>query len=69
MPKRTKCRHCGKVFSYETIGEHPYMPFCSERCKLLDLGMWLDEKHRIDEPAFDVEATVARDEEAEKDRP
>lgn len=25
----------------------PYRPFCSKRCKLIDLGDWLDESHRI----------------------
>jgi uncharacterized protein len=24
-----------------------YRPFCSERCKLLDLGAWAEEKYRI----------------------
>ena len=24
-----------------------YRPFCSERCKLLDLGAWMSEKHAI----------------------
>jgi endogenous inhibitor of DNA gyrase (YacG/DUF329 family) len=26
---------------------NPYRPFCSERCKLIDLGAWADESHRI----------------------
>ena len=30
--------------------EAPHLPFCSERCKLLDLGKWLDGTHRIEEP-------------------
>jgi endogenous inhibitor of DNA gyrase (YacG/DUF329 family) len=25
----------------------PYFPFCSERCKLIDLGAWLDADYRI----------------------
>jgi len=25
----------------------PSGPFCSKRCRLLDLGQWLDEEHRI----------------------
>lgn len=25
----------------------PHMPFCSERCRLLDLGKWADEEYRI----------------------
>ena len=26
---------------------HPFIPFCSERCKLIDLGNWADEKYRV----------------------
>ena len=25
----------------------PEMPFCSERCRLIDLGIWADEGYRI----------------------
>ncbi len=28
-------------------------PFCSERCRLLDLGNWASEKYVISQPAFD----------------
>jgi endogenous inhibitor of DNA gyrase (YacG/DUF329 family) len=28
----------------------PFFPFCSERCKLIDLGDWFDEEHRISTP-------------------
>jgi hypothetical protein len=27
--------------------ENPFFPFCSERCKLVDLGKWLGEEYRI----------------------
>jgi endogenous inhibitor of DNA gyrase (YacG/DUF329 family) len=27
--------------------ESKWKPFCSERCKLIDLGDWVDEKHKI----------------------
>jgi endogenous inhibitor of DNA gyrase (YacG/DUF329 family) len=27
-------------------GARSYFPFCSERCKLIDLGRWLDGKYR-----------------------
>jgi endogenous inhibitor of DNA gyrase (YacG/DUF329 family) len=30
-------------------------PFCSERCRLLDLGNWASEKYVISRPAFDEE--------------
>jgi len=26
-------------------------PFCSERCRLIDLGQWADESYRISTPA------------------
>jgi len=30
-----------------------WKPFCSERCKLIDLGEWINEKHHIPgEPTF-----------------
>ncbi len=29
----------------------PYMPFCSERCKLIDLGRWASEKYAIPGPS------------------
>jgi uncharacterized protein len=41
------CRQCGKILRYSKVSDLPYFPFCSERCKLLDLGGWLGEKHRI----------------------
>lgn len=28
-------------------------PFCSERCRLLDLGNWSSEKYVVSEPIFD----------------
>jgi uncharacterized protein len=30
-------------------------PFCSERCRLLDLGNWASEKYVVSEPLFDEE--------------
>ena len=30
-------------------------PFCSERCRLLDLGAWSSEKYVVTEPIFGEE--------------
>jgi hypothetical protein len=38
-----KCPICKKGVRF---GD-PYMPFCSERCRLIDLGKWADEEYRI----------------------
>ena len=29
------------------VAENRYRPFCSERCKLIDLGAWAMEKYRV----------------------
>ena len=40
-----KCPHCKKMHEYSQ--KNPFRPFCSKRCKLIDLGQWADEKFRI----------------------
>jgi hypothetical protein len=42
------CRYCGKLLEYESTRDLPHFPFCSEKCKLLDLGAWLEEDYRIE---------------------
>ena len=39
------CPQCGKNVVWGE--ESPYRPFCSERCKLIDLGQWANEGYRI----------------------
>jgi endogenous inhibitor of DNA gyrase (YacG/DUF329 family) len=39
-----KCPTCGKETTHEG---NPYRPFCSERCKLIDLGKWAGDEFRI----------------------
>lgn len=43
--KTVKCPTCGKSVTWNS--ESKWRPFCSERCKLIDMGEWLDEKNRI----------------------
>lgn len=38
------CAVCGKPADWY---DNPFRPFCSERCKILDLGAWADEQYRI----------------------
>jgi endogenous inhibitor of DNA gyrase (YacG/DUF329 family) len=45
-----RCPVCHKIikpFIQEQPGESKFFPFCSRRCKLIDLGAWLDAKYRI----------------------
>jgi uncharacterized protein len=39
-----------------------YRPFCSERCRLIDLGAWLTEQHKIPDEAVDPDDAEARSE-------
>ena len=51
---KIKCAHCGK----ETIWENnEFRPFCSERCKMLDFGAWIDEKYVVPEEIEDDQLT------------
>jgi endogenous inhibitor of DNA gyrase (YacG/DUF329 family) len=45
-----RCPICRKLTNSET---HADFPFCSERCRLHDLGNWASGKYIISEPAFD----------------
>ncbi|MFD1121805.1 DNA gyrase inhibitor YacG [Methylophilus flavus] len=44
-PRQVACPGCSELVVYSTA--NPYRPFCSERCKLMDLGDWATEKFRI----------------------
>ncbi|MEI9814548.1 MAG: DNA gyrase inhibitor YacG [Acidobacteriota bacterium] len=41
-----QCPICHKTVAISD----PFMPFCSDRCKLIDLGNWASEKYVISEP-------------------
>jgi endogenous inhibitor of DNA gyrase (YacG/DUF329 family) len=43
-------------------------PFCSERCKLLDLGAWASEKYVISEPVIDESTSENSNQEADDER-
>ena len=39
------CPTCGKAVEWSESAR--WRPFCSERCRLIDLGEWMSEAHRI----------------------
>jgi len=43
--KVVTCPTCGQPVQWRP--ENRYRPFCSERCKLIDLGEWATEKYRV----------------------
>jgi uncharacterized protein len=44
-PRIVSCPQCGAVAPWNPA--NPYRPFCSERCKLIDLGQWATEAYSI----------------------
>ena len=40
-----KCPVCGKPAAARAV--NTAFPFCSDRCKLIDLGKWLGEEYRV----------------------
>ncbi len=48
-PARTvACPRCGAPASFDS--GNPWRPFCSERCKTIDLGAWASESYRVPGP-------------------
>jgi len=46
-PLQVKCPTCRKTGDWFAT---PFGPFCSKRCRLIDLGKWLNSEHAISEP-------------------
>ncbi len=55
-----RCPTCKK----EVEPGGPYAPFCSDRCRLIDLGNWASGKYRIPAPA----ESAPNDENEDRDR-
>lgn len=54
-----RCPNCEKPA--KATKENPWRPFCSERCKLIDLGDWVAERHRIPDERTPVSSDSAED--------
>ena len=63
MPAQVKCPTCRKEVPWEN---NPHRPFCSDRCKILDLGAWSQERYRI--PAEATEFDPDAEDETTKER-
>ena len=53
-----KCPTCSNQVDWQ---DNPFRPFCSERCKLVDLGKWVSEEYRV--PGRPVPTEPLEDEE------
>jgi endogenous inhibitor of DNA gyrase (YacG/DUF329 family) len=55
VTKVVSCPRCGAKVEWTAAAK--FRPFCSQRCKLIDLGEWAAERYRIPgvEPTEDAE--------------
>jgi uncharacterized protein len=53
-----KCPICKKPTDSDKDAD---FPFCSDRCRLLDLGAWASEKYVVSDPIFDEEDIAEAD--------
>lgn len=44
-PPLVPCPHCGKRVAFAP--ENRWRPFCSERCRQIDLGAWAAGEYRV----------------------
>ena len=60
MSTIVKCPSCKK--QVEWVEASTFRPFCSDRCRLIDLGDWASEKHAIpEEPLLSAEEFLPSD--------
>lgn len=50
-PSALRCPTCGTL----VLPNDPEIPFCSERCRTIDLGKWASGAYRISSPVLDPE--------------
>jgi uncharacterized protein len=62
-PPIVKCPTCRREIDW---ADSPFRPFCSERCRLIDLGGWLSEQRSIPGEALPMDADVDSGESGEK---
>lgn len=49
-----RCRYCDRRLDLADAEHKRFWPFCSERCKLAELGMWFTDRYAISRPVDDV---------------
>jgi len=57
-PATVSCPTCGRELEW---GGAPFRPFCSERCRLIDLGAWFLEQRAIPGDGQGDDAAAAGD--------
>ena len=64
--KKYKCALCKKEYVRSSVKAEDFFPFCSERCRLMDLGSWLKEEYVTSRPLKEEELTELANAEGEE---
>ncbi len=64
---RVKCPTCGKAFEIAKLDDLPSFPFCADRCRLIDLGRWIDGAYAIPAGGAGPEPAALPDAEDDED--
>ena len=59
-----RCPTCSSLVTKD----NEYFPFCSDRCRLIDLGKWASGAYRISSPILDPEVLEGLNEESRRPR-
>jgi endogenous inhibitor of DNA gyrase (YacG/DUF329 family) len=59
MATIVKCPTCRRPVEWSA--ESAYRPFCSDRCRLIDLGAWFGEQHRIPDDSAGADRELSAD--------
>ena len=65
--KTVRCPICDKAMDARGPKEWPQWPFCSKRCRLVDLGRWLGGSYRIESSAREEDPDDADADHADAD--
>jgi len=55
---RGRCPTCSRSYEIAALDELRSFPFCSDRCRLIDLGRWIDGKYVVPASNRDEQETV-----------
>jgi uncharacterized protein len=64
---RGRCPICSKAYEIASLAALPSFPFCTDRCRMIDLGRWIDGKYAIPGSAKDQKQQEEGDESAADD--
>ena len=63
-----RCRYCGRRLRPADPEHQRWWPFCSERCKMAELGLWFEGRYVLSRPADHVADDAAGGNEPPKPR-